>query len=209
MKKIAITQRITKNNAYYEVRDALDTRWSSLFKAIDLLPVIIPSQIDLNFYLGEFDIDGIFLTGGNDLQDFNKDIISKQRDKLEFDLISYAIDNHIPIFGVCRGMQIIAKYFDSTFKVTDNHVGSKHQLISNVQSKHFSHLSRIKIVNSYHKYSIEKIGKDLIISAESDDNVIEALEHNRLKIFAQMWHPERENPFNLSQLDLIKNFFYD
>ena len=37
-------------------------------------------------------------------------------------------------------------------------------------------------VNSYHDYCIKEIGKGLIISAKSDDNTIEAIEHKHLKI---------------------------
>ena len=207
MKKIAITQRIIENSTYFEIRDALDKRWSKLLNKIGLLPIILPSQIDFKEYFKEFDIKGIFLTGGNDLYDLKKNTYSKQRDNFELELISYGIKNQVPIYGVCRGMQIIAKFFNSTFQVAKKHVGVNHKLKPCVQSKYFSQLNDIRKVNSYHDYCIKEIGKGLIISAKSDDNTIEAIEHKHLKIFAHMWHPEREKPFQKNQLDLIKSFF--
>ena len=62
----------------------------------------------------------------------------------------------------------------------------------------------------HHKYGIDKLGKDLIpISISPKDNSIEAIQHKDYKIFGQMWHPERENPFNANNCKIISFFFHD
>jgi gamma-glutamyl-gamma-aminobutyrate hydrolase PuuD len=207
MKKIAITQRLISNDNYYEVREALDTRWAKLFEELDFIPIVLPIDINFKKYFKHFQIDGIFLTGGNDLNSLNTNDLSRLRDIFELNLISYGIENEIPIFGVCRGMQIVAKYFESTFKKVKNHVAVNHKLIVSQNSKYRDNLLKLDIVNSYHNFAIDKIGNNLIISAFSDDKSIEAIEHTKTKVFGQMWHSERQQPYKKEELDLIKTFF--
>ena len=207
MKKIAITQRIISNKTYFEQREALDIRWSILFKELNYLPIILPIGIDFKEYFHNNNIEGILLTGGNDLNSLNINDLSRLRDIYELNLISYGIENEIPIFGVCRGMQIVAKYFESTFKKVKDHVAVNHKLIVSKNSKYRENLLELDNVNSYHNYAIDKVGNNLIVSAFSDDKSIEAIEHTKSKIFGQMWHSERQQPFKKEELRLIKTFF--
>ena len=128
MKKIAITQRLISNDSYYEVREALDIRWAKLFKELNYIPIVLPLYIDFEDYFKHVPIEGIFLTGGNDLNSIGSNKLSKLRDDFELKLIKYGIKNNIPIYGVCRGMQLIAEYFGCTIKLIQNHVGTKHEL---------------------------------------------------------------------------------
>ncbi|MCK5110915.1 MAG: gamma-glutamyl-gamma-aminobutyrate hydrolase family protein [Arcobacteraceae bacterium] len=207
MKKILVTQRLFNNKSYFEQREMLDISWGKLFEKIDLLPIILPYEYDFKKYCNEFKIDGIFLTGGNDLSSVNQNDLSLKRDNLEFKLIKYAIENSIPIFGVCRGMQIIAKYFGSDLNKIDGQINIKHKLIVNENSKYSKYLNSLKEVNSFHNYLIENISNDLIVSATSEDKTIKAIEHKDKRIFAQMWHSERVEPFDNNELNLIKEFF--
>ena len=196
------------NDSYYELREALDVKWGELFKELNFLPIILPFECDFEEYFRVIDIDGILLTGGNDLNSLNPSDVSKQRDDFELKLIKYGIENNIPIFGVCRGMQIIAKYFECEFKKVSNQVAIKHKLIVNDKSRYKQYLDKINIVNAYHNYAVELINDDFIVSAWNEDKtIIKAIEHKKYKIFGQMWHSEREKPFNKNELDLIKGFF--
>ena len=208
MKKIAITQRLANNETYFEQREMLDIAWGSLFLEIGLLPVVLPYNYDFKKYFQEFDIEGIFLSGGNDLNLLNQNELSQKRDSFEKELISYGIENKIPIFGVCRGLQIIVEYFGGSFKAVQEQVGTKDRLKVNSESKYFPLLSQLGTVNSYHNYGVDGISDSLIVSAYSEkDKVIKAIEHKEHKIFAQMWHSEREKPFPKEELNLIKEFF--
>jgi len=111
MKKIAITQNIIINESYKETREALDIKWGLLFQKLGFLPIILPIDYDFKSYFDSLHLDGILLTGGNDLSIINPNIESIKRDIFEKSLIKYAIEHNIPIFGVCRGMQIMAEYF--------------------------------------------------------------------------------------------------
>lgn len=207
MKKIAITQRLMLNESYYELREALDVRWACLFKELDFLPIVLPIEYNFEEYFKEIDIDGVLLTGGNDLYSINNDKVAQQRDIFEKKLIKYSIVNNIPIFGVCRGVQIIAEYFGAEFKEVQNQVATKHTLKVNKKSKYFKELNKINIVNSFHNYAVEQLSDSFLISATNDNGIIKAIEHKEYKIFGQMWHSEREGVFIKEELVLIRDFF--
>lgn len=207
LKKIAITQRLTENNNYYEIRDALDNRWALLFKSLDYIPILLPTSYDFKRYFEAIEINGIILSGGNDLGYMTNDILSKKRDIFENAIIKFAIQENIPILGVCRGMQIIAHYFKGEFENADGHVGTNHKIVVNTGSAFNEYLKKLDFVNSYHNYGIRKISEGFIISARSEDGLIEAMENNEYDIFCQMWHSERKNPFDENELMIIKKLF--
>jgi putative glutamine amidotransferase len=207
MKKIALTQRLLINENYFEVREALDVKWGGLFKKLDFLPVILPIEFEYKKYFNSIKIDGIILTGGNDLSALNENDLSIKRDQFEKRIIRYAIKNNIPILGTCRGMQIIADYFGAKFKKVKGQVAIRHKLNINVKSKYFKQLKKISTVNSFHDYAIDILPKDILVSATNKKGMIKAIEHSKYKIFAQNWHSERENVFDKNQINLIKNFF--
>lgn len=207
MKKIALTQRLISNDSYFETRETLDIRWGHLFKELGFLPIVLPYGIDFKSYFKYIDIDGVILTGGNDLSSLNNSNLSVLRDEFERNLIEYAISRQLPIFGVCRGMQIIGEFFNCSLKPIENHVGIYHSLVTNKESKYSSQLEKIDKVNAYHNYSLDNITDDILISATDKENVVKAIEHKHYKIFGQMWHIERENPFRKTEMNLIKKFF--
>jgi len=132
---------------------------------------------------------------------------SKKRDDFENKIIKYSILNGIPILGVCRGMQKIADYFGCDFYKIENHVATRHNIYFNPKSEYSSYLKSINEVNSYHNYAIKNLSDVLLISAYSEDGIIEAIEHKQYRVFGQMWHSEREIHFKDDELKLMKNFF--
>ena len=207
MNRIGITQRLVREEKYDEIRNALDIRWQELLLSIDLIPIPIPINIDFSLY-ADLGLNGIILTGGNDLSSQLDNLLSNLRDKHEIECIRYAIENSIPLFGVCRGMQLIAEYFGSTLKGVDGHIAKRHQFVSANEHEYKNYFYKIDNVNSYHKYAIDVLGDELeIVGICPDDNTIEAIQHKKYKIFAQMWHPEREYPFDLNNCQIISSFF--
>lgn len=192
MKKIALTQKLSVNDSYFEVREMLDINWSKLFEELNFLPVVLPYEFDFT----KMDFEGVILTGGNDLSSVNSSKINLMRDNFEKKLIKYCIENNKAIFGVCRGMQILNEYFGGTLKQVQNHVGS--HILDNGLT-----------VNSFHNYAIDKLGEGLNVIAKSIDNEIEIINHQEYKIYAQMSHPEREIPFNKNDIEKLKDFFND
>ncbi|MFA5879142.1 MAG: gamma-glutamyl-gamma-aminobutyrate hydrolase family protein [Candidatus Margulisiibacteriota bacterium] len=207
MKKILVTQRLIKNENYEEIRDALDVNWAKLFMELNYLPILLPTYFNFRDYFDNFKIDGIFLTGGNDLSSVNNNLLSIDRDKFEKSLIEYGCEKSIPIFGVCRGMQLIAEFFGSDFKLVQNHVNIRHDLLPDNNSRYIKEIVEIREVNSFHNYAINYLADSLQVVCTSEDGVIEAIEHKSLPIFGQMWHTEREKSFPEPELNLIKLFF--
>ena len=207
MKKIAITQRLTENDSYYEIRECLDINWGKLLKALDFCPVIIPYEYDFETVFENIKPDGIILSGGNDLNRISPSPINKKRDNFEKKIIEYSVSRKLPLLGVCRGMQIIADYFGCDFYRVSNHAGTSHKITAENGSKFYNEIKELKEVNSFHNYAVQNLSNALTVSAFSEDNTIEAIENKEYKIFGQMWHPERENPFKPGELSLIKRIF--
>ena len=152
MKKIGISLRVENIKNYNEKRDTLSHDWIHFLQSIDLLPILIPNNLEhLENYIMKFELDGLILSGGDNIGDF------PERDKTETTLLKYAMRNSIPILGVCRGMQIINHFFNG--KITknnfSNHVGTSHYVqLSNEKIINTLGSSKIK-VNSFHNNLIK------------------------------------------------------
>ena len=48
-------------------------------------------------------------------------------------------------------------------------------------------------VNSLHHQSIGEIGDGLLVTARSEDGIVEGIEHGSLPVVAVQWHPEMMN----------------
>ncbi len=207
MKNIVVTQRLIENKNSQEIRDALDIRWADLFRVLDYIPVLLPTYYDFRQYFNEFKIDGIILTGGNNLSMFLDNKVSEKRDAFEREIIGFAIQREIPVLGICRGMQVIVNYFCGEIKKVDGHARTRHGLVISEESRFKDDLARLGSVNSYHNYGVTDVKGDLIPSARSEDGIVEAIEHKRYKIFGQMWHSERESPLCKEELNIMKKLF--
>lgn len=136
---------------------------------------------------------GVLLTGGDmkiDLDDY---------------FISYALENKLPILGICQGMQSMALY-DTNNNLVDilNHYNCNHTVIlTESKLKNIVHNDKL-IVNSYHHQQVLASNKFKIVGY-SLDGVIEAIEsYNNLFQIGVEWHPERDNSIE-SEL-LFKEF---
>jgi putative glutamine amidotransferase len=203
--RIGVSTRIIHSENYIDDRDALSHDWASLLEKINILPILIPnSLVEIEEFLDGVDLDGIILSGGDNIGEF------PLRDKTERKIMKYAINKKIPIFGVCRGMQIINQFFggDIIKTIDKKHVGKSHSITVS-KEKIFSFLDKKEImVNSFHNNIIieKKLGKNLIsIAKDTNDESIEAFIHSNYLIIGTMWHPERMKDKN--NYNLIKIFF--
>ncbi len=194
MKLIAVTQRVEKILSYNEQRDALDENWTRFLTKCECVPLLIPNDVyAAKALLEHLRIDGIILTGGNNLVKYNGD--APQRDETEKYLIDYAIEAGIPLVGVCRGMQVIQDYFGVDLHKVEGHVAVKHKV--GIEGKQ-------KEKNSYHSYASRYSTEELTVVARAEDDVIEAVKHRSYSIYAMMWHPERNIPFEKDDIELFK-----
>lgn len=206
MKKILLTQRVDLVESYQERRDTIDQRWIALLLQCGFMPVLVPNQIAVaRLLVKEVDYDGFLLTGGNTLVRYGGN--APERDEVEYLLLKQAIESGIPLLGVCRGMQVIQDYFGVQLHEVSNHVKNRLGLSVASSSRFKKILEQLDTVNSYHEFGSQTSVDELMVSAWSDDGIVMAVEHEKLPIFGQMWHSEREKVFNENELNLFRNFF--
>jgi len=204
---IAMTQRLVENELYAETRDALDVRWANFCRQLGVLPIILPTAYDFHAYFESIDIRGIILTGGNDLARFSRNHSSMLRDTFEKSLLQFALERVIPVFAVCRGMQLVADYFGAGIEQVVGHARSRHALVVGESSANGSFLDELTVVNSYHSYGFYEAPKGFDVIARASDGVIEAMQHCHHKIFCQMWHPEREQCIASGERNMLNILF--
>jgi anthranilate synthase len=98
----------------------------------------------------------------------------------------------IPVFGVCLGLQGIVEHFGGALGVLDYPVHGKASRIRVLGGRIFDGLPREFSAGRYHSlYAIrDTLPRDLVVTAESEDGVIMAVEHRRLPLAAVQFHPE-------------------
>lgn len=162
--------------------------------------------------------DGLLLTGGTDIYPgrYGKEGDTARcwepnfkRDTLEAMLIQKAIENNIPILGICRGSQNLNVYFGGTLYIdipTDfdsliNHRNpGSYDCFHNLMIVENSLLAEISgkleaEVNSAHHQAVEDIADNLEPIAFAEDGLIEAITYKNQEgkpfLLGVQWHPEQ------------------
>lgn len=157
----------------------------------------IISSIDSLIVTGSRDIDPIFY-GERKSKFINP--LDKDRTISELLYIEFAKKRKKKVFGICGGMQLLnvayggSLHQDISFS-TKNPVkhsdGAVHKINVKTESKLYKILrKKTVLVNSFHHQSINSLGKGLLITAKTKDNVIEAIESNNGLVIGVQWHPE-------------------
>ncbi|MGH7357058.1 MAG: gamma-glutamyl-gamma-aminobutyrate hydrolase family protein [Candidatus Rokuibacteriota bacterium] len=160
-------------------------------------------------------IDGLVLTGGWDMDPARygqarhpkTENVSETRDAVEVCLVSRALGERVPLFAICRGLQVLnvalggSLVQDIADDVDTNLVHSQKELrdvaTHEVRVAADSRLHAIVgahelRVNSMHHQAIGRVGRDLRAVAWAPDGVIEGVEmggDDRFVVAVQ-WHPE-------------------
>jgi gamma-glutamyl-gamma-aminobutyrate hydrolase PuuD len=197
MKAIAISQRVAIDGNQSERRDCLDQRWAGFLFQCGLIAVPIPnSVIAANALCDKLPIDGVVLTGGNDLACLGGH--APERDSAEDALLNFAEKRELPLFGVCRGMQVIQHRYGIRLSRVEGHVSSRQIIrIDGAEAE----------VNSYHNFGTMENCDPFEVWAVADDGVIKAIRDPRRKMAGIMWHPERLRPFSQRDCDIFRDFF--
>ncbi|MFD1126051.1 gamma-glutamyl-gamma-aminobutyrate hydrolase family protein [Lentilactobacillus raoultii] len=179
------------------------------------VPLMIPTRHPelMPYYLPL--IDGLLLPGGPDVSPvlYGEEPIpgigptDTLLDQSEIQLVKLAVAQHIPIFGLCRGLQIINVALGGTLYqdlTTQKPKGllKHHQDAPMSQGTHHvsivagSKLSKIfgvtsLLANSHHHESVKQLASGLKLSATASDDVVEGAESlDDDSIIAVQWHPE-------------------
>lgn len=179
-------------------------------------PLVLPATnevAEVTRQLGMIDL--LLLLGGGDMASScfgcaplpTDGIANPLRDSYELVLFQQACEQHKPVVGICRGMQVINValggdlYQDLPTQVpqsTINHSrpDSKWAPVHEISIEPQSRLSQVlevcsASVNSTHHQAVRRLGKGLTAVAHSDDGVIESIEHLSLPVAGVQFHPER------------------
>ena len=207
---IAVSMGVFREPKHGETRDALSHDWVRFLDRLEVAPVLVSNGLARPDDLCQrMNVCGILLTSGNDVgrcpgEEWQpSDSVAEERDQTEYTLVRYAVENRVPLMGVCRGMQLINAYFGGTlvrdvaaWTEGERHVAADHR-VRIVDSSYRQRLGvDAAFVNSYHNHGVtlETLADALKAIATSDAGVIEALHHPELQVLGMQWHPERVNP---------------
>jgi putative glutamine amidotransferase len=163
--------------------------------------------------------DGVLLTGGGDVLPSRYGAVAHPtfsaaesgRDEYELELVRCALDADVPLFAICRGIQLLnvarggtlvqdipdelSSAIDHSIKIPP--VAIAHDIWMAPDSL-LERLMRARFetgedcpVNSRHHQAVKDLGTGLIATATAPDGVIEAIEDpSRRFCLGVQWHPE-------------------
>jgi len=176
------------------------------------LPIELTRDSDVEAIIAR--LDGLVLSGGADVEpsryghepDVGLGAVEPDRDEWELALLREARRIELPVLGICRGAQLANVFFGGTL---NQHVeldeGAGHPQwdvdgrththeVSIVPGTTLAGLIPAKIgVNSLHHQTLGVIGSDLVVAANAEDGVVEAVELPGHDLLAVQWHPELLN----------------
>lgn len=230
---IAITAdvRVADSEVINERRDDFAPRGAvDAVLAAGGLPIVLPyTAPELSEELVNM-FDGLLIPGGPDVDPtfFGEEPIPEigrtyyKRDAFEIALVKATMAAKKPIFGICRGIQVINIAMGGTvfqdLGVQDPSCRIRHAQAApgefpthHVVIEPHSYVRSIlktdrSYVNSRHHQAVRKVAVGLTVSAQSDDQVIEAVESTQnSEIVAVQWHPENMWQEFPDQLEFFKD----
>ena len=202
-RRIGLTMRVEQAAGFSEVRDCLAQDWYSFMTyalpEVSWVPIpnVGPGVID---YIRSWELDGFILTGGNDLGEVS------QRDETEQVLLEHAISSQLPVFGVCRGLQVVQHYHGGAVETCrrEDHVATLHPVTFTEHARRFEQAGSVRQVNSFHTQgvSVSGLASPLLPFAVTEDGWVEGVIHPANNLLAGVqWHPERTQP--VSEMDKV------
>jgi anthranilate synthase len=106
--------------------------------------------------------------------------------------LDLAVRRRLPVFGVCLGLQGIVEYFGGSLAVLDPPMHGKPSPVHVRGGQVLRGLPSQFIVGRYHSLHAVRstLPPELSVTAETEDGIIMAVEHQRLPIAAVQFHPE-------------------
>jgi len=206
--------------AKYPERAYVNAAYLNAVQQAGGVPVPLPPQLELP---GRAELlkrlHGVLLTGGGDVDParFGEPThpttadISAARDGLEIELTRWAMDKHVPLLAICRGLQVLnvalggslhqdipsgpGSPLDHSQAALQGNARSMttHQVKVQGGSRLAGILGALEVdVNSFHHQAINRLGRGLKDVAWAPDLIIEGVElgDNAQFVVGVQWHPE-------------------
>lgn len=123
-------------------------------------------------------------------------------DILQLKALSRFAEEHKPVLGICKGLQLINVHFGGDL-YQDIVTADSHKWVGRDQFHPVYHASlsrqdffyqlygKSALVNSAHHQAVNRLGNGLTAVCRAGDNVVEGIIHESLPVLAVQWHPER------------------
>jgi putative glutamine amidotransferase len=198
----------------------MNHRYFLALTTVGALPWMVPLlDEDQDTLRGMYErLDGVFIAGGVDMHpsSYGEEVhqlcgrTDPPRDAVELLFARWALAEGKPIFGVCRGMQVINVAAGGTLhqdcgELFPGSIKHDYYPTAGYAREYLAHEIEIEpgtrlgeifgvemaLVNSMHHQGIKRLGEGLRSSARSPDGLLEAIEveDHRFAIGVQ-WHPE-------------------
>ena len=187
--------------------------------------IVTRSDLHLGDYANA--LDGLVLQGGNDVapESYNESPLhpdwggDRVRDRYEIELIDAFVKAGKPVFGVCRGLQLLNVMFGGTLLqdiATQRPEARAHRELGSYE-RHFHDIEIVPgtrlaqlypglqraTANSIHHQAIKDVASDFVVEARCpDDGTIEAIRRRgEGYVAAVQWHPEFHAPGDPATID--------
>jgi putative glutamine amidotransferase len=196
-------------------RFAMNRVYIDALKEVGAAPVLIPLDLGTETLRAVYErLDGLFMAGGGDIDPlcYRQSAhpatggIDSLRDETELTLIRWALEDGLPLLGVCRGVQTLNVAAGGTL-IQDVPVqvpnAMRHQWFPEKPRDWVAHdiattrgtrladiLGAESRVNSFHHQAVEQIAPGFKVAAVAPDGVIEAIEWDKSFAIGVQWHPE-------------------
>jgi putative glutamine amidotransferase len=178
-------------------------------------PVVLSNGDDPKAVLAR--VDGVLLTGGLDVDParyseapHNTTEPDPERDRFEIPLAKEALSQNVPIFAICRGIQVlnvaaggtlvqdipsaVATTVEHSIKEPKNRIAHSVRLTPGTRlAESLAQSPAVDTcdVNSRHHQSVARVAPSFVVSAVSPDGVVEAIERPQSAFCVGVqWHPE-------------------
>jgi putative glutamine amidotransferase len=197
-------------------------------------PVLIPLELGESAWRSIYErLDGLLLPGGGDVDPAHYGEVPHKKlgkvndalDEAELVLTRWALDDDMPLLGICRGIQLInvaaggSLHQDLPSQVPG---ALRHRFSSpeyprdhRAHPVHIQPSSRLAgaldavdlAVNSRHHQAVKDVAQAFVVAAQAPDGVVEGIEKPRARFcIGVQWHPENLAASDPQMLALFETF---
>lgn len=184
------------------------------------IPVLVPPMPDADLKVLLERLNGVMFIGGSDYcpslygeeQDASVQLVAQERNDFDYNFVKQVVtETSLPVLGICGGCQLlniglggslvqdIPKVVPDSKVVHTSQSGWKNgwhkhtvNILADTKLSHIYGVKSVPVPTSHHQ-AVKAPGRGLVISARTEDNIVEAVElENRPFVIGVQWHPERD-----------------
>lgn len=198
------------------MRSGVNQHYVDAVAAAGGAPIGIPLGLDKEALRAVYQtMDALLLPGGDDVAPerygqtphARLGEVDEARDELEITVARWALEDNLPILGICRGIQVLAVAAGGTLyqDIPSQWESSTFHDVRDYGREHLCHAVTIEsgsifasalgctesTVNSFHHQAVLDVPPDFMVSARAPDGIVEAIESSshRFAVGVQC-HPE-------------------